>query len=126
MHETVTSPKSTDLSVWSRPRGDAGVVEGSYADDAKGVTPGQDRSFRVAVAYRGYAGDGWRVKPPGASLLPAPSRSRPDRILRIGRPTGGIQDFTVQGQHAASPLPSRCAEPRRSHKLALKPWETCV
>jgi len=40
--------------------GDAGVVEGSYADDAKGVTPGQYRSFRVAVAYRGYAGDGWR------------------------------------------------------------------
>jgi hypothetical protein len=66
MHETVTSPKSTDLSVWSRPRGDAGVVEGSYADDAKGVTPGQDRSFRVAVAYRGYAGDGWRSNPPGA------------------------------------------------------------
>jgi len=61
MHETVPSPKSTDLGVCFTARGDAGVVEGSYADDAKGVTPGQDRSFRVAIAYRGYAGDGWRV-----------------------------------------------------------------
>ena len=55
----------------------------------------------------------------GRITLPDPkSAATPDRILRIGRPTGGIQDLTVQGQHAASPLPSRCAEPRRSHKLA--------
>jgi len=57
-------------------------------------------------------------QPPGADTLPDPkSAATPDRILRIGRPTGGIQDLTVQGQHAASPLPSRCAEPRRSHSL---------
>jgi len=30
MHETVTSPKSTDLTM---SHGDAGVVERSYADD---------------------------------------------------------------------------------------------
>jgi len=33
MHETVTSPKSTDLGMCLRACGDAGVVQGSYADD---------------------------------------------------------------------------------------------
>ena len=33
MHETVPSPKSTDLTM---SHGDAGVVEGSYADDVEG------------------------------------------------------------------------------------------
>jgi len=33
MHEMVTSPKSTDLGMCLRACGDAGVVQGSYADD---------------------------------------------------------------------------------------------
>jgi hypothetical protein len=35
MHESVTSPKSTDLGVRLRLRGEAAVVEGSYADDGR-------------------------------------------------------------------------------------------
>ena len=45
-----------------------------------GVTPGQDRGFALAIAYRGYAGDCWRVTPPGAAMLPnpIPQPPRPD------------------------------------------------
>ena len=60
----------------------------------------------------------WRIKPPGALTgYPSKPRGHLDRILRMGRPAGSIQDLNVQGQHAASPQPKRCAEPRRSQCL---------
>ena len=45
-----------------------------------GVTPGQDRGFALAIAYRGYAGDCCRVTPSGAAMLPnpIPQPPRPD------------------------------------------------
>ena len=60
----------------------------------------------------------WRIKPPGALTgYPSKPRGHLDRIARMGRPAGAIQDLNVQGQHAASPRPKRCAEPRRSQCL---------
>ena len=98
MHETVTSPKEY-RSHHGFSRGDAGVVEGSYADDAKGVTPGQYRSFRVAVAYRGYAGDGWRVTSRGSNVTrpkPQPPDWVPAHRTVAGRHPGGNPTVDMQ------------------------------
>jgi hypothetical protein len=115
-------PKSTDLGMcldtW-RCRRRGGELRGRRLDlGPVGATPGQHRSFRVAIAYRGYAGDGWRTLQ-GLCCYPPQSRSRPDWMPAHRTVAGRHPEATKpHGRHATSPLPGdKGAEPRRSHLL---------
>jgi len=123
MHETVTSPKSTDLGVRLWPCGDAGVVERSYAGDVGAFAgPGGNLrrrpQLRVGIVWGG-PGRCWRETSRGSQGHPIESPRPPSTgCLRIGRLQAGIPGRQAQGRHATSPRPRRCAEPRRSHSLA--------
>jgi hypothetical protein len=121
MHETVTSPKSTDLGVRLWPCGDAGVVERSYAGDVGAFAgPGGNLrprpQLRVGIVWGG-PGRCWRETSRGSQGHPIESPRPPSTgCLRIGRLQAGIPGRQAQGRHATSPRPRRYAEPRRSHK----------
>ena len=98
MHETVTSPKSTDLGVRLWPCGDAGVVERSYAGDVGAFAgPGGNLrrrpQLRVGIVWGG-PGRCWRETARGSRCHPTESPRPPSTgCLRIGWLQAGIPRF---------------------------------
>jgi len=82
-----------------------------------GVTSGQDRSFRTASRTVGYAGDAGGANLQGLNCYPARSAATPTGYRALAGLQAVSRGSHPKVEHAASPQPSRCAEPRRSQSL---------
>ena len=126
MHETLTSPTEY-RSRHGSSHGDAGVVQGSYADDVGGLKPSGVTSGQRPRLLGGYRAqwlygrwlEGSDLSGDSDCRLPKP-RPRLD-ALRIGWLQARYPGESPRST-ATSPLPGdKGAEPRRSHLTCSRP-----